>query len=84
VIPELGEELVGQFLDRAKLVAPQVRAIVSAQTWKVSSSPSKAGTQRPMTQLHHKYTCHWTMPGTLLDLSQKAKKKDRRSFRKFD
>jgi hypothetical protein len=37
VLPEAGEELIGQFHDRAKLVAPQVRAIGPAQTWEGST-----------------------------------------------
>jgi hypothetical protein len=56
VLPELGEGLIGQFLDRAKLVAPQDRAIGPTKTWEVLHSPSEAGTHRPITQLGHKYT----------------------------
>jgi hypothetical protein len=39
VLPEAGEELIGQFLDRAKLVASEARAIGHEQTWEDSTWP---------------------------------------------
>jgi hypothetical protein len=75
VLPEAGEQLIGKFLDRSKLVAPQVRATEHAQSWEVLHSPSNVGTQRPMTQLGHKYTCHWTMPGIYLILAKRPRRK---------